>query len=321
MKRFVWLAVIALALACRSGDDGATRGTGTIEVIEVDVAPTVPARVVHVLAQEGEAVRAGDTLVTLTQATMQADIEGRRARLAAAQAQLRDLEAGARPAEIQRAHAELDATEADALRTATDLVRLMPLAASGTVSAQQLDAVRAAARTAAGRRDAAREALRLVREGSRPERVQAARADVAIARAALAAGEGAASDLVLLAPSDGVITSRHAEPGEVLAAGESALTLGDTRRPWVRIYVDERVLPRIQVGQTVTGALDAFPRQQFTGTVVAIDTRAEFTPRVALTEDERADLLFGVKVELQDRGGMLKAGLPITVTFAGARGS
>jgi HlyD family secretion protein len=57
------------------------------------------------------------------------------------------------------------------------------------------------------------------------------------------------------------------------------------------------------------------PNRIFNGRVVAINTKAEFTPRVALTEDERADLMFGVKVEFTDSTGMLKPGLPITVTI------
>jgi HlyD family secretion protein len=58
----------------------------------------------------------------------------------------------------------------------------------------------------------------------------------------------------------------------------------------------------------------------FTGGVVAITPRAEYTPRVALTESERADLMFGIKIAFTDTTGMLKAGLPITVTFPLATG-
>jgi HlyD family secretion protein len=83
----------------------------------------------------------------------------------------------------------------------------------------------------------------------------------------------------------------------------------------VRVYVNSRDLPTISVGQTARGALDEMLNRIFNGRVVAINTKAEFTPRVALTEDERADLMFGVKVEFTDSTGMLKPGLPITVTI------
>lgn len=309
-------ALIAITSLTACHRDKARSFQGTLEVVDVDVAPLVPARVVRVWRQEGDAVRVGDTLVTLTQATLSADIAARQAQLAAAQAQLRDLEAGARQSEIAQAESQLNAAEAEATRTAQDLARLTPLAASATISAQQLDAAQTAARTAAARRDAARDALRQLREGARPDQIAAARAAVNNARAALAAAQQTAADLVLRAPVSGTVISRHTEPGEVLAAGASAMTIGDVSRPYVRVYVDQSVLPGIKVGQVAIAKLDAYPDRAFEGHVVSINDKAEFTPRVALTRDERADLMFGVKIEFVNTTGMLKAGLPVTVTFA-----
>jgi HlyD family secretion protein len=307
------LGVLSSALGCRESRAADVQGTGTLEVVEVDVAPLTPGRVVRVLAQEGQMVRAGETVAFLAQPTLPADIEGRRARLAAAEAQLRNLERGARTAEIEAAEADLRTAEAEAVRAARDLNRLQSLLDAGAISGQQLDAARAAAQVAAGRRDAAREALRLMRQGSRPELVSAARAEVASARAAVQSAERTAGDLTLTAPVNGVVVSRNAEPGEVINPGQSVVTIADPTRPFVRIYVNQRSLPLIRRGGAASVTLDAFPDRRFPGQVAAINPRAEFTPRVALTEDEREDLLFGVKVELTDASGMLKAGLPVTV--------
>lgn len=315
--RFVALAgllgVLSGVHGCRETRAADVEGTGTLEVIEVDVAPLTPGRVVRVLVQEGQTVRAGETVAILGQPTLPADIEGRRARLAAAEAQLRNLERGARTAEIEAAEAELRTAEAEAVRAARDLTRLQTLLDAGAISRQQLDAARAGAQVAAGRRDAAREALLLTRQGARPELVSAARAEVASARAAVHSAERTAGDLTLTAPVNGVVVSRNAEPGEVIGAGQSVVTIADPARPFVRIYVNQRALPLIRRGGAASATLDAFPDRRFPGQVAAINPRAEFTPRVALTEDEREDLLFGVKVELTDTSGMLKAGLPVTV--------
>ena len=308
------LGALVIATACRAGSDQ-TVAMGTVEVVEVDVAPMIPARVTKVWVAEGETVRAGDTLVTLTQATLQPDIEGRRARLNAAEAQLRDLQAGARPAQLERAEAELRIADAEATRTASDVARFTPLARDGSISEQQFEAVRTAAATAAARRDAARESVRLLREGARPDQLRAARAEVEAARAALAGAVRTASELILTAAVDGLITGRNAEPGEILSPGEPAITIGNVGVPFARVYVDQRLLPRLGVGDSVTATLDAFPDRPIAGRIVALNDRAEFTPRVALTEEERADLLFGVKVELTDPRGMLKAGLPVAVRF------
>ncbi|MBC8085908.1 MAG: HlyD family efflux transporter periplasmic adaptor subunit [Phycisphaerae bacterium] len=121
-----------------------------------------------------------------------------------------------------------------------------------------------------------------------------------------------ARDLVLISPVDGVVTNRLAEPGEVLAAGQNALTLGQPERPWARIFVSQQALLNIKTGDTLSARLDG-DATIYRGRVSAIAARAEFTLRVALTDQERADLLFAVKLEFRDTSGRLKAGLPITV--------
>ena len=316
LSRLHGLSPIVLAgfvlAACRQAGDAPDTAVGTLEMVETDVGPLQPARAVRVLVNEGDAVKAGDTLAVFVTPTLAASEMQAAARLEAARAASREAETGSRPAEIARAESELRSAQADADRAAADLARLTPLAATGNISKAQFDAAQAAARTTAGRRDAAADALRLVREGPRAERKTAAAAEVRGAAAAAAAIRATANDLVLIAMVDGIVTSRNAEPGEVLSAGQSAITLGEPTRPWARIYVSQFVLPRLQVGDTLTAQLDG-DTTHFRGRIASIATRAEFTPRVALTEQERADLLFGVKLEFNDPAMRLHAGLPITV--------
>ncbi len=308
------LASLALtAIACRSGERAAT-AVGTLEMVEVDVGPLQVARAVRVLVQEGEVVRAGDTLAVFSTPTLTANMAQAEARAMAAEETAQELTRGARPAEIARAQKELDVADADAVRAAADLARLEPLAQRGDISRASLDAARAAARATASRRDAAREQLQLVRDGVRQERRAAAAAEARGAQAAVAGWRATANDLVLVAPVDGVISSRNVEPGEVMSAGQSAVTIGQPARPWARIYVSQFVLPRLRAGDTLWARLDG-DTTAFAGRISAIASKAEFTPRVALTEQEREDLLFGVKLEFSDTTQRLRAGLPITVTL------
>jgi len=309
-----------LLAACNRAGTDLPEATGTVELTETDVAAPVSGRVRHVRVQEGDAVKQGDTLATLEMTTLPADIEQRQARLSAAQAELRDLLAGSRSTEIQRAEAELAAAEAEAKRTADEARRYSELLKSGSVSESQVQTYETAARVAAGRRDAARATLQQLREGTRPERVAAARANVAAARAQVDAARATATDLILIAPASGVVLGRYAEPGELLAAGVPVVALGDPARLWVRVYVGPTVLTGLRVGQPVRATIDGVPGKEFHGTIQQIATRAEFTPRVALTEQERADLLFGVKVALEDPTGALKAGLPVRVHFSAENG-
>ncbi len=311
------VAPLLLLAACQraAAPDSAV---GTLEMVEVDVGPLQPARVVRVLVNEGDAVRVGDTLAVLGTPTLTAATAQAEARAAAAEQSARELASGSRPAEVQRAEAELAAATAEAERTAADVARLDPLAAKGDVSRAVIDAARAAARVASSRRDAAREALRLVREGARTERRQAAAEEARGAQAAVEMMKATANDLVLISPVAGVVSSRNVEPGEVLAAGQSAITVGQPSRPWARIYVGPTVLPRLTSGDTLVAQLDG-DTTRFRGRITAIATKAEYTPRVALTEQERADLLFGVKVEFADTTHRLRAGLPVTVLLPAPR--
>lgn len=311
----VSLLVLAAIAACRSAPSNGIKGTGSLELTEVDVSPLVQARVTRVHREEGDRVQVGDPLITLTQPELPSNIEGRRAAVATAEAELRDLEAGPRQAEIDQAEAAVNAAAAEAKRTADDLERIGPLAGKGTVSKQEGDAARAAAQSAQSRLNEARESLRLVRLGPRPQAIAAARSRVNEAKAAVAALEQTAVALVLKASIQGTVLSRHVEPGEVLAPGVSGMTIGDVTRPYVRIYVDQVAFPQIHLGDTASVVLDAMPDHPFKGTVVALADKAEFTPRVALTRDERADLMFGVKVQIVDLTTTLKAGLPVTVTI------
>jgi len=310
MQRLVWSFAAALLVACSRRPDTAIVAHGTIEVVETDVSPMATARLLRVPVEEGDVVRAGDTLAILTQATLAATLDGQRARVAVAEAALRDFERGARPEEVAAAEAELSGAESDVERSARDLARARTLASGRAISQQSVDNASDALAAATSRRDAARERLALLRAGSRPDRIRQARAELASARAGLAATEANAADLVLVAPVAGVVFERYAEVGEVLTPGAPALTVGQVSRPWVRVFLPARDVARIRLGQAATITLDGAPARQFPGIVTVINPRAEFTPRVALTEQERADLMFGVRIDVQDSTGAIKPGLP-----------
>jgi HlyD family secretion protein len=312
MKRPSLLPLL-FVVACGGGD--APSAVGTLEVTAVDLAPMVPARVVRILVDEGDQVLAGDTLAVLTQAGLSDQVAEASARVAVAEAQLRELERGSRPEEIVQAEQDLASAASFAEQMRLDAERARTLASTTVISRQQLEQAEARYTEAEAVRRRRAEALTLVRKGARQEQRDAARGELARARAALAGIEATVGDLVLLASVSGTVLVRAAEPGEVLPAGTPALTIGDVSRPWVRVYVGQKVLPALRLGDTVTARFDDFPDHPFQGRIVSLATRAEYTPRVALTERERADLLFGVRIEFVDTTGMMKPGVPVTVTF------
>jgi len=321
LSRSASLLLAVLLSSCGGGVEDDLIARGTVEVREVDVAPMASGRLVTVRVEEGALVQVGDTLAELGAPTLAADAAGAAARLAASRAVLHDLEAGADPQEIARAASELTAREAEATRLATDRDRLRGLLDAGAIAPREYEAAATAAAVAATQVTAAREMLSLRRAGTRRDRVSAARAEVAQAEAQLQGREAFNADYVLLAPIRGVVLARLSEPGALIPMGGAVVRLGAIESPWVRIYVPARVLTRLTVGDAATiyppgagGAVaEEDPAASVAGRIVAINPRAEFVTRTALTEDERADLLFGIKVEILDSTGRFKPGMPATV--------
>lgn len=287
---------------------------------ESDAAPLVGGRIVAIRVEEGDSVQVGDTLAVLTQSAIPATLEDRRGRLAAARARLADLQRGSRAAEVERAQADLAAAEAEADRTAREFARSEQLLKSQIIPQQDFDRARALAESAARRRDAAQATLELLKEGSRSDQVRAAAAEVQSAEAQLAGANADVHELAVLAAVSGVVLGRHADPGEVVAAGTPLVTIGVVARPWVRVYLPANLIVHLPKGSaarvTPAGGLDA---DGMPGTLGSVSAKAEFTPRAALTTEERADLLFASRVELVNPPPTVRPGLPVVVRFDGVQ--
>lgn len=281
MRRYLPLLVATLTVTACHADDDALTISGTVEIREVLLAPLTSGRLVELRKDEGDSVRRGDTVAVLEQPGLDALIRERRARASA----------------VEQRSAEIEASRADSLRTANDLARARQLLDRRIISEQQYDQLRAAAAGAAARLEA----------------VRASSAETRAAQAAFAGALAIRDQLTLVAPASGIVLTRFAEPGEALMAGAPVVSLAQARAPWIRAYVGERYLARLTLGQEVTVRVDGYDRE-FHGTVTEIASRAEFTPRAALTERERADLVFAIKVTVSDDpDGRLKAGLPVTL--------
>jgi HlyD family secretion protein len=303
------LAIACLVLGC--GDPGTgVRASGMIEMDEVDVASMVGGRLVRLAAEEGDTVRAGDTLAVLDREEVAAAFRAQFAEAERAAAQSQEVRTGPRAEEVRRARAELANASAQLELAEKEWGRAQNLVSEGVLPQADWDRARSARETALARRDAAAEQLGLLEAGSRREQITAAREAAAAARAQLVAARSRLGELILTAPIPGVVLLKNFEPGELVQPGQAVLTLGDPDSLWIRVYVAAPEIGRVRLGAPVEVHLTGFGKRGFPGRVVEIATRAEFTPRAALTEEERANLVFGVKVALAPSAGVLKAGLP-----------
>jgi HlyD family secretion protein len=107
-----------------------------------------------------------------------------------------------------------------------------------------------------------------------------------------------------------VVLRKHAEPGEIIAAGTPVVTIADLGNIWVKIYVPEPLLGRIKLGQTAEITTDSYRGKIYRGTVTFINSEAEFTPKTIYTPEERVKLVFAVKIAVGNPNQELKPGMP-----------
>lgn len=142
------------------------------------------------------------------------------------------------------------------------------------------------------------------------EDVAVAQAQVGEAEAALAEVQVQLAKLTLTAPRAGLISHKLVNPGELAAPGTVLLEVSDIDTVDLTVYIPETLIGQVKVGQQARVYVDAYPGDGFEGTVSFIAHQAEFTPRNIQTKEERVNLVFGVKITLDNPDHRLKPGMP-----------
>ena len=356
------------------GDDNRLAVSGNLELTEVDISFKVPGKLIELNVDEGSFIKKGmviaridrdqverqrnrdqaglysaqsqftqsETSVQWQRQTLESDVALRKAELRAAQAQLDQLLAGSRPQEIQQARAAVDDAKAQHDQAQADWVRGQDLFKNDDISKQQYDQYRTRLDSTAATLMQTEEKLALVVEGPRKEDIEAARAQVARAQAAIQVSEAnrlevkrreedlvahkadvaraqaqvaitqtQIDDTVVVAPIDGVVLVKSAEVGEVLAAGTTVVTIGDIAHPWLRAYVNETDLGRVKLGQAAKLSTDSYPGKTYPGRVSFIASEAEFTPKQIQTREERVKLVYRIKIDVDNQSRDLKSNMPV----------
>jgi HlyD family secretion protein len=318
--------------ACHRGSgDAPPRVTGYVEATDVRVSAEVGGRLIDLRVGEGDRVTTGDVLARLDTADTELAIRRAQADRDQASAQLRLLQAGSRPEDIRQASAQLASAQADVKAAqaqldaaSADVTRFENLLRANAGSVKQRDdavtkrdVAAAQVRAADQRAQAASDALARLRAGSRPQEIAAAQARVASADAQIAALQKNLTDAVVKAPVGGIVTSKLADTGELLPPRGPIAVITDLDHAWANVYVDERRVPALKIGQPATIITDAGQRLQ--GTITFISPKAEFTPRNVQTAEERSKLVYRVKVTADNTSGILKPGMPVEAELQDAK--
>jgi len=253
----------------------------------ISLIPQVVGQVVWVGVEKGDRVSSGQVLVKLDDRDYQARCREARARREAVEARLRELETGSRPEEIARARAEVEQAKVALDNAERLLERRRALAEQGgVVSRETLDDARAARDNAAARLEVARQTLALVQAGPRQEQIDAARAELKAAQAAVEVADLNLEDTVIRAPRDGTILEKLIEPGELVTpqsfggtrgARTELLSLADLSDLQVEVDINEADFAKVFMDQPAKVTLDAYPDKSYDGRVREIAPEANRT--------------------------------------------
>ncbi len=162
--------------------------------------------------------------------------------------------------------------------------------------------------------DAAKAAVTQAKDDGTDAEVKAAKARLTQARAAVKLAKVQLTYAVVTAPQAGVVSAVAANAGQNASPGKTIATISDTNDLFVRVFVPETRIGDVKLGATATVNTDSSD-VTYPGTVEFIASQAEFTPNNVETKEQRVKLVYEVRVRLSDTSGVLKAGMPVDVTF------
>jgi len=284
------LIILSLVLGAGCGREKPPgfAGSGTLEATEVTVSAQTAGQVLRLEKDEGDAVSTGDTLAVI-------DVEKLELQRGQLVASIDEIKANRKPA-------------AEAIKQATENLenlektyrRISGLLDKGTATQQQYDDASTRYRLAQSQLESAK---------AQEKTLDAREATV---HASIALLDRQIKDGAVIAPLAGVIVEKYVEAGEVVPVGGAIMKIADTKKFWLKIYVSEQDLGLFQLGGPVHVLVDA-RREPLAGVVSWVSPEAEFTPKNVETKDARAELVYAVKVAIENPPDVLKIGMPAEV--------
>lgn len=369
-KRGIALIIIAAcavaALVYSQTRRSPMKVSGFVEAYEIRIGSRVGGRVQKVFIDEGANVKKGDLLVALEpfdlnerRAQAQSELAARTAEyekvmkgyrseeIAQAKAtydqlaaQLAELEHGPRAPEIAAAEAQVRLADAQLVFAQQQLDRTERTFARNAATQDDMDQATTALRVARATLESRQSDLTLLKEGTRPEQIEQAKAKLEevrqawlmrqngyrteekaeakaaaeAAQAALKAIEQQIAELNVVAPLDSVVEAVDLRPGDMIAPNAPVLSLLDKSRLWIRAYVPENHMG-VTIDETVWVTVDSFPNEKFRGHITYVSRQAEFTPNNVQTPDERSKQVFRIRVTLDEGLDRLRSGMSADVWF------
>ncbi len=315
----VMAAVVWIKMKPSGPGAGFVSGNGRVEATDIDIATKLAGRVLNIMVDEGDFVKAGQPLAQMQVDVLDAQRDEARAQsaqavtaVASAEAQVaaRNSDTASAQAVVGQRASELDAAQRRFSRTQS-------LSTNGVATLQELDDDRARVEGAESAVTAAQAQVSAAQAATKAAQAEVvgANSGVTASKATIARVEADIIDSQLKSPRDGRVQYRVAQPGEVLAAGGKVLNLVDLNDVYLTFFLPETAVGKVPLGSEVRVILDAAPQYVIPAQVSFVATVAQFTPKTVETATERQKLMFRVKAQfsrelLKKNLKLVKTGLP-----------
>ena len=313
--------VVVIALICFTAygsmrkKDNRVKASGTVEVTEIQLSPQAGGRILEFNVREADAVQEGDLIARLSLDGADHEAEMAEAALSAARQQLLELQNGFRKEDISKAKAELALRGAQYNQALRDSRRFEKLAAEGVVSVHEAELYAENADAKYNAMKMASDTVNLLENGMRPEQIAAAKANVKRAEAAVMRARTLVGYKEFRSPAAGVILTKNFETGDVIGPGAPIATLGKMDDCWIKLYIPSTQLGLVKLGGAAEVRIDAYPDRVFNARITEVNQQAEYNPRLSLTQSERSNMVFWIKVSVENSEGVLKPGMPADVVI------
>ena len=248
---------------------------GEVSADRYDVSARVSGRVVELGADVGDTVEKGDLLVMLESPELQASLQTHKASVEVARADYERI-ITVRVEEVAARQAELAATQAELELREQELERLQQLRGSPAFAQAQIDVAFRNRDSALDRREAAQARLQLTKEGASEAERQLARSRIGEAEASLQSVEAQISELSVVAPVSGLVTTRVAEIGENFSPGAPLISLVDMNDLWFTFNVREDFLGGLEIGDVRTVRVPALADSEVEARVTLMNVLGQF---------------------------------------------
>lgn len=283
------ITVVLISMSC-GNRNGAFDATGTFEATEVIVSAEATGRLIAFNAEEGLTLKANQQIGFID----------------STQLYLRKLQLleNIRAVESKRPDisTQIAALEAQIASAQTEKLRVENLLKANAANQKQLDDVNTQLSVSQKQLDAQRSTLSKTSTGvggeSEALRIQVVQLEDQLQKCKVTS------------PINGILLVKYAEQGEFVPTGKALFKIADVEHMSLRAYITSGQLSQIKLGQKVKVFIDYGDkdRKEYSGTIAWISNKAEFTPKTIQTKDERANLVYAVKIAVQN-DGLIKIGM------------